>query len=103
MAFARVAALSDVPVGKVQVVEVDGLPIALCNVDGQIYAIDDVCTHDEGPLDQGELDGAQIECPRHGARFDVRSGKALTLPAVMPVHTYRVDVREGEIFIDPDS
>lgn len=103
MAFARAAALSEVPAGKVHVVEIDGLPVALCNVEGQIYAIDDVCTHDEGPLDQGALDGAQIECPRHGARFDVRTGKALTLPAVMPVHTYRVDVRDGAIYVDPDS
>ncbi|HEY7294730.1 MAG TPA: non-heme iron oxygenase ferredoxin subunit [Dehalococcoidia bacterium] len=103
MAFERVAALDEVPAGKVRVVEVDGLPIALCNVDGQICAIDDVCTHDEGPLDQGQLDGAQIECPRHGARFDVRTGKALTLPAVMPVHTYTVEVRDAAIFVDPDS
>ncbi|HLZ69135.1 MAG TPA: non-heme iron oxygenase ferredoxin subunit [Dehalococcoidia bacterium] len=103
MAFERVAGLDEVPAGKVHVVEIDGMPIALCNVDGAIYAIDDVCTHDEGPLDQGELDGVQIECPRHGARFDVRTGKALRLPAVVPVHTYTVELRDGAILVDPDS
>jgi 3-phenylpropionate/trans-cinnamate dioxygenase ferredoxin subunit len=77
--------------------------IALCNVEGSIYAIDDVCTHDGGPLDQGVLDDAQIECPRHGARFDVRTGKPLTLPAVVPIHVYKVDVRDDCIYVDPDS
>ncbi len=103
MAQEKVAAAADVPAGKVVVVEVDGQAIALCNVDGTIYAIDDVCTHDGGSLDQGELDGAQIECPRHGARFDVRTGKALTLPAVRAVHRYQTEVRDGEIFLDPAS
>lgn len=103
MAFERVAAASEVPVGKVHVIEVDGKAVALCNVDGTVYAIDDVCTHDGGPLDQGELDGAQIECPRHGARFDVRTGKVLTLPAVRGVHPYVTEVRDGEIYLDPES
>jgi 3-phenylpropionate/trans-cinnamate dioxygenase ferredoxin subunit len=103
MAQEKVAAVADVPAGKVIVVDVDGQAIALCNVDGTIYAIDDVCTHDGGPLDQGELDGAQIECPRHGARFDVRTGRALTLPAVRGVHRYDTEVRDGEIYVDPAS
>jgi 3-phenylpropionate/trans-cinnamate dioxygenase ferredoxin subunit len=103
VSWTRVATTDDVAPGHVRVVEVEGLAIALCNVDGAFYAIDDVCTHDEGSLDQGQLDGAQIECPRHGARFDVRSGRALTLPAVRPVHCYAVDVRGDEIFLDPDS
>src|SRR5436305_10119123 len=103
MGWEKVAAVGDLPAGRVLVVDVDGQAIALCNVDGAIYAIDDVCTHDGGPLDQGELDGAQIECPRHGARFDVRSGRALTLPAVMPVHTYPVEKRDGAIYVDPDA
>ncbi len=102
MALERVAAESDVPRGKVHVVEVDGRAVALCNVGGAVYAIDDVCTHDGGPLDQGELDGDQIECPRHGARFDVKTGKALTLPAVRGVHRYVTEVRDGDIFLDPD-
>jgi 3-phenylpropionate/trans-cinnamate dioxygenase ferredoxin subunit len=77
--------------------EVDGKRIALCHVDGSFYAIDDVCTHDGGPLDQGQLEGDQIECPRHGARFDVKTGRALTLPAVRPVNSYPVQVEGDDV------
>ncbi|MHB8577807.1 MAG: Rieske (2Fe-2S) protein [Dehalococcoidia bacterium] len=98
-----VAQEAEIPAGRVHVVEVDGEEIALCNVDGILYAIDNVCTHDGGPLDQGELDGTQIECPRHGARFDVRTGKALTLPAVRGVHSYPVEIRDGQIYLEIDN
>ncbi len=67
---------------------------------GSIYAIEDVCTHDGGELDQGELEGERIMCPRHGAYFDVTTGAALTLPAITPVRTYRVRVEGDEIFLD---
>ena len=79
---------------------VDAVEILLCNVDGKIYAIEDVCTHDGGPLDQGELEGEHVICPRHGATFDVRTGDALTLPAVMPLMTFEVSVEGDEIFVD---
>jgi len=95
--FIRVAATSDIPPGRVKVVVVGDRRIALCNVDGQFYAIDDLCTHDGGPLDQGELAGDVIECPRHGARFDVRTGKVLALPAVKPLNTYPLRVESSEI------
>jgi 3-phenylpropionate/trans-cinnamate dioxygenase ferredoxin subunit len=95
--FVKLAEMSDVAPGQVRVYEVRERSIALCNVDGAFYAIDDVCTHDGGSLDQGELEGHQIECPRHGARFDVRSGRALTLPAVMPVRSYPVRVEDGVV------
>ena len=95
--FVKVATTADIPPGKVNVYEVDGRQIAVCNVDGTFYAIDDVCTHDGGSLDQGQLEGDQIECPRHGALFDVKSGRALTLPAVMPVQSYPVQVEGDEI------
>jgi 3-phenylpropionate/trans-cinnamate dioxygenase ferredoxin subunit len=95
--FVTLAETSEVVPGQVKVYEVQGRRIALCNVDGTFYAIDDVCTHDGGPLDQGELVGHQIECPRHGARFDVRSGRALALPAVMPVRSYAVLVEDGVV------
>ena len=81
--------------GQVKVIMPRGDRIALCNVDGDFYAIDDVCTHDGGPLDQGEVFDDQIECPRHGARFDVRTGRALTLPAYLPVDTFDVRVEDG--------
>ena len=72
----------------------------LCNVAGTLYAIEDVCTHDGGELDQGELEGCRIMCPRHGAYFDVTTGAALTLPAILPVETFPVRVEAGEIFIE---
>lgn len=99
----EVARVEDVPEGKVKVVEVEGRQIALCNYGGQIYAIDDVCTHDRGPLDQGELIGKEIECPRHGARFDVTSGVATRLPAIRPVRTYPVQISDGKISIEVSS
>ena len=100
--FVKVAEASDVAPGRVKVYEVQGRQIAICNVDGTFYAIDDVCTHDGGALDQGELEGHEIECPRHGARFDVRSGRALTLPAVMPVRSYPVQVEDGAVKVGLD-
>lgn len=72
----------------------------LCNVDGDIYAIEDVCTHDGGELDQGWLEGCRIMCPRHGAFFDVTTGAALTLPAVMPVATFKVRLEGNDIFVE---
>jgi len=98
--FVTVAKTSDVPAGRVKYVEVAGHRIALCHVDGEFYAIDDACTHDGAPLDQGELEGYQIECPRHGARFDVRTGAVVVLPAVVPVGTYRVRVVGDEVQVE---
>ena len=95
--YVTVAKTGDVPPGTAKPYNVNGKSIALCNVDGTFYAIDDVCTHDGGELCEGYLEGDQIECPRHGARFDVKTGKALTLPAVMPVNAYPVQVEDGEI------
>lgn len=95
--FIKVAEASDIPPGRVKVVLVGDRRIALCNVDGQFLAIDDLCTHDGGPLDQGELEGDVIECPRHGARFDVKTGRVLALPAVKALNTYPVEVEGSEI------
>jgi 3-phenylpropionate/trans-cinnamate dioxygenase ferredoxin subunit len=100
--FVKVATRSELPPGGKVLAEVDGHPIAVFNVDGQIYAIDDVCTHDGGPLAEGELDGVEIQCPRHGARFDVRTGKALCLPAIEPVATHRVEVRGEDVYVALD-
>ena len=95
----RVAALSEIAPGTTKRVELAGLSMLLCNVDGAVYAIEDVCTHDGGPLDQGELEGACVVCPRHGATFDVRSGDP-TMPAVMPVATFPVDVRGDDVYVE---
>lgn len=100
MALETIAKVSDTPPGTISVHEVGDLRIALCNVNGRFYAIDDVCTHDGGPLDQGELDGELVECPRHGARFDVTTGRPMTLPAVRPVKTYPVTVDGDDVRVE---
>ncbi|MGR4064616.1 MAG: Rieske (2Fe-2S) protein [Vulcanimicrobiaceae bacterium] len=81
-------------------VQTDGQEILICNAAGQITAIEDVCTHDGAPLDQGTLDGRCIVCPRHGATFDVVTGAALTLPAVMPLRTFAVRLEGEDILVD---
>ncbi len=98
--FINVTTTDDIEPGRVQVYEVAGKEIAICNVDGTFYAIDDICTQDGGSLDQGELLGDQIECPRHGALFNVKTGKALTLPAVAPVKSYPVQVDGDDIKVE---
>jgi len=102
MAFVKAAKLSDVPLGRVVVVEVGDEDVALCNVGGHIYAVADVCTHDGGPLGEGYLFGEEIECPRHGARFDVRDGSVTSLPAVVPIPTYDVRVDGDDVLVDVD-
>ena len=100
MAFVKVGKVADVLPGTTKVFEVNDKAIAVCNVDGEFYAVDDICTHDEGSLDQGELDGFEIECPRHMARFDVRTGAVTMLPAVMPIDTFGVRVEGDDIELD---
>ncbi len=95
----KVANCPEVAPGEKKLVEVDGRAIALFNVEGTLYAIDDVCTHDGGPLAEGDLSGCEIECPRHGARFDVRTGKPLCMPAIEPVVTHQVVVQGDEVFL----
>ena len=99
MGSAPVAKKSQIAVGTTRRVVVDGTEVLLCNVDGEIYAIEDVCTHDGGELDQGELEGCRIMCPRHGAYFDVKTGAALTLPAILPVPTYEVRIEGDDIYV----
>jgi 3-phenylpropionate/trans-cinnamate dioxygenase ferredoxin subunit len=102
--FIPVAKTSDIPPGQVRYFEFIGLPIAICHVEDEgFFAIDDECTHDGGPLDQGELDEDQIECPRHGARFNVRTGAVITLPATQPIHTYPLRVEGNIILVSPDA
>ena len=100
MAFEKIGNISEVPPGSAKVYEVGDRAVAVCNVGGELYAIDDVCTHDEGSLDQGELEGYEIECPRHGARFDVRSGEVKALPAVLPIDTFKVRLQGDDIEIE---
>ncbi|HTX57853.1 MAG TPA: non-heme iron oxygenase ferredoxin subunit [Candidatus Acidoferrales bacterium] len=95
----RVGAAAEISPGHAKSYAVDGREILVCNVGGTFYAIDDVCTHDGGELDQGTLEGMCVVCPRHGATFDVRTGAA-TLPAVVPVDTYAVRESGGDLYVD---
>ena len=97
--FVPVAKVADVPDPGKLLVEVDDRLVVLVHVGGRFYAIDDVCTHDGGPLGEGQLDGYTIACPRHGAKFDVRDGRALTMPATKATGAYEVKVEGDEVFI----
>ena len=98
--FIKVAAVTEIPPGTKKIVEVAGVLIVVVNVDGEFYAVEDVCTHDGGPLGEGKLEGCQLVCPRHGARFDVRTGAALTMPAFEPAPTYEVRVQDGAVLVE---
>ena len=97
--FTRVCRVSDVPDPGQTVLEVGDRLVALFHVGGEFWAIDDVCTHDGGPLAEGELDGHTITCPRHGARFDIRTGAALTMPAVHATACHEVKVEGNEVLV----
>lgn len=99
--FITVARVDEVPLNGSLLVEVDDVRVALFNLDGEIYAIADVCTHDGGPLVEGTIiNGCEVRCPRHGARFDIRTGAALSFPAFEPTETYAVQIEDGTILIE---
>ena len=99
-AFSAVAKTSEIPVGQFKSMAVNGKQLLVYHTEGGFYAIDDTCTHDDGPLADGWLEGTAIECPRHGARFDVTTGKVLCLPAAIPIHSYPVKVEGDEIKVN---
>ncbi|HZP68193.1 MAG TPA: non-heme iron oxygenase ferredoxin subunit [Rudaea sp.] len=98
----RVCARSELLPGEFKLVYDGDVPIALYNIDGELYAIEDVCTHDGGELAGGELHGHEIECPRHGARFDVRTGAVRCPPAYEPIATFPVKIENGDVFTRDD-
>lgn len=107
-AWIDVAAIDEFPAGSVRSIDVDGARVAVFNVDGVCHAIEDVCTHDGGVLTGGVLDGDVIVCPRHGARFCVRTGKVLAPPAYEDVSVFPVRIEAGVVQVrdarwdDPD-
>ena len=90
--YVRVASTSEVPIGGTKYIDLDGEPIALFHVGENYYATCDICTHEEASLSEGELEGELVECPLHGARFNVRTGDVKSLPAVVRLKTYPVRV-----------
>jgi nitrite reductase/ring-hydroxylating ferredoxin subunit/metal-sulfur cluster biosynthetic enzyme len=95
--FVKVASVGEIPMGGLKEVRLEDRTLAIFHLDDGYYAIEDVCTHDGGPLAEGILEGDIIECPRHGARFDLKTGAVLSLPAVTPVPTFEVRVVGEEI------
>lgn len=94
-----IAALSAVPEGEARGFEVEGEEIVLCNVDGEIYALQGMCTHEDLPLDGGEVEDGVLTCEWHGAAFDVCSGAARTLPATRALRTFETRVEGGRIHV----
>jgi 3-phenylpropionate/trans-cinnamate dioxygenase ferredoxin component len=97
--FIRVARVDEVPDPGKQAFEVDDRQIVLIHLDGKFYCIDDVCTHDGGPLSDGELCDHRISCPRHGAQFDICTGAALTMPATEATVVHDVKVSGDDVHV----
>ena len=104
MSIHTVCKNEELPTGEVRLIEVEGLKIGVFNAGGELYAIEDRCSHDEGPLAEGTFDpsAGTVECPRHGSLFDLSSGRPKTLPAFAPVDTFDVRVEDGEIKLEVD-
>lgn len=98
--FHRLGPASDIEPGQTRDYNVAGHGVVVANCDGEYFAIEDRCTHDDGPLGEGKLIGCDIECPRHGARFDMRSGRVKALPAVRPVASYPVRIVDGFVEVE---
>src|SRR6185436_7592970 len=95
--FLEIAPASELPNGERLFVDIEGKPIVIFNIAGQFFSIADVCSHDDGLLGDGYLEGYSIVCPRHGAEFDVRTGKVISMPAVVDIPAYPVKVVDGMI------
>ena len=101
--FVRICRVSDIPDGGKAVFEAGDRFVAVFHVGGRFYALDDCCTHDGGPLGEGRLEGFTIACPRHGAKFDIRDGRVLSMPAVSDTPSYAVKVEGDEVFREADG
>jgi 3-phenylpropionate/trans-cinnamate dioxygenase ferredoxin subunit len=98
--WVRAAALADCPAeGCVKGIVAGGEEIVLIRSEGELFALEDCCSHQDFPLSEGEVEDGRIECALHGAKFDVRTGRAVQLPAVKPVKSYPVEVRGDEVFV----
>ncbi len=99
--FIKVATRDEIPAGGSKLVEVGQTQVALFNLEGELYALENVCTHDDGPLVDGDVvNGCEVICPRHGARFDIRTGEAKGFPAFMPTNTYQVREENGDVYME---
>jgi 3-phenylpropionate/trans-cinnamate dioxygenase ferredoxin subunit len=97
--FIPVASVDELKEGERLFIEIDGKPIVILHMNGEYYAIGDVCSHDDGPVGEGNVEGYEIICPRHGARFDIRTGRVLALPAFVDIPAYPIRVVDDQIEI----
>ena len=101
--FVRVARAADLAPGSVTQVQVGEHVVALANVDGEFFAVEDTCTHEKASLSEGGLTGEVLVCPKHGSRFNVKTGRVLSLPAVRSVAVHPVRVEAGDVLVSPDA
>ena len=97
--FVKLASLDELSTSKLKRVTVADQDICLAYVDGSIYAVDDMCSHEDASLSKGSLHESCVKCPLHGSRFDLKTGKALDEPAEAPINTYKVKIVDGDIFV----
>jgi 3-phenylpropionate/trans-cinnamate dioxygenase ferredoxin component len=98
--WVRVAAAGDIPDERTLRVEIGGTPVCLARSDGELFAVNDTCTHADVSLSEGEVEDGKVECWLHGSQFDLRTGEPTCLPAITPVATYAVMTTDGEVFVD---
>lgn len=103
MTEVRVGLARSVSSSEARSFDVDGREIVLCELDGEICALSGICTHEDLPLDGGTVEDGVLTCPWHGARYDVRTGRVLALPAVRPLPVFEVRVEDGQVFVDLDD
>lgn len=97
----KIGRKDEFPEGKATAVEVDGVALVICRTDeGKFYALEDRCSHDDEELSCGDLEGCEVVCPRHGARFDIRDGSVTAPPAFTPIDTFDIEVRHGHVYVD---
>lgn len=103
MAFVSLFHVEDLPLGEGRSLEIEDQVIAVFHTEGGFFAIDDTCSHAQASLAEGDLRGDTVTCPRHGGRFDVRTGRATGLPAHAPVRSYPVKIEDGIVYVDPEA
>lgn len=97
--YYEIVPASELPSGERLFIEIEGQSLVIFNIAGQFFSIADICSHDDGPVGEGDIEGYNITCPRHGAEFDVRTGQVTQMPAVVDIPAYPVQVRDGNIYI----
>ena len=96
----RLCSLAELPEGVARTFDVEGVSLAAARSATRVFVVENRCSHDDGPLGQGRVFGTDIECPRHGARFDLATGRATRMPAVAPIHAYAAVIEGADVFVE---